>query len=249
MVPNIPHHFDKRPGDYPTNKKPKYGWRDDSGRPIHDIAADGTPICGRIRAKTKTPCQCRILCANGRCGLPGHGGGHVKGPLKHGRYSKFLPTRLAARYEAAINDDVLEYLRENVAVVVAMTQGKFQEFGEHSSAELWKAAQKACKAALAAMGRTRNPQANAALKELDAILTNGGGMQQKESESIKLMAEASRLGKAELARMQKLGQFITPQEAMANRAHWISLISKYVDHSALPKLADEIRTTGFARFG
>ena len=52
----------------------------------------GDPICG---AKTKTGAPCKgIPMANGRCRR--HGGVSTGPTLKHGRYSKFLPVRLAA---------------------------------------------------------------------------------------------------------------------------------------------------------
>jgi hypothetical protein len=40
--PNIPHHYERRPGDYPKHQAPKYGWRDDNGMPIHAIDKNGT---------------------------------------------------------------------------------------------------------------------------------------------------------------------------------------------------------------
>ena len=57
--------------------------------------------------------------SNGRCYM--HGGKHPRGiaspHLKHGRYSKDIPTRLAARYHEALTDPELLSLREDIALV------------------------------------------------------------------------------------------------------------------------------------
>ena len=76
-------------------------------------------ICG---AKTRkgTPCL-RAPMVNGRCNL--HGGktpiGAALPQFKTGRYSKYLPARLAERYHEAERDPELLSLRSELALVQA----------------------------------------------------------------------------------------------------------------------------------
>jgi len=240
MHPNIPHHFDRRPTDYPRPKPPKYGWRDDNGRPIHEIDEEGNPICGRLKADTKEPCQQTILSPNGRCRAPGHGGTSPGGPLKHGRYSRFIPTRLAASYESITNDDVINNVRENIALIVAMIQDKLAEMGEKSGAELWQAANKAFSAVRDAIYAHDQTSLLIALDQLSSILTNGTGVQQKEREILDLMVKASKLHKVEIHRLEKMKQFMTPEQMLANTGRVIAVLKKHVEPSVAARVAAEL---------
>ena len=100
--------------------------------------AKGQPICG---AKTRKgqPCEVTILMPNGRCRV--HGGttprGFASPQTKTGKYSKSAPTRMVAQYEAAMEDQKLMELREEVALLDAYIQDRLQRVDHGDSKALW----------------------------------------------------------------------------------------------------------------
>jgi hypothetical protein len=249
MHPNIPHHFERRPGDYPTKHTPAYGWRDDNGHAIHDIDDQGNPICGRISSMTGEPCRRngQFLSPNGRCVTPGHGGRAKGAPPLHGRYSKFLPTRLAAQYEEITGDDVICNVRENIALIAAMIQERLTELGEQTSAELWAKAVRIFEAAKGAIIENDETTLYIALDELGSVLKNGQGAQQKNQEILDLMMRSGNLTKVEITRIEKTGQFMTAREMLANGAQVIAILKKHVEPSVLAKVSAELGIATYAR--
>lgn len=82
----------------------------------------GDPIEGRCNAITRSNTYCeRYPMENGRCYL--HGGATPKGienaNFKHGKYSRDVPSRLAARYEQAERDPELLSLTGEIALMDA----------------------------------------------------------------------------------------------------------------------------------
>lgn len=72
--------------------------------------------------KKRSEDQCgSFAMANGKCAV--HGGKSLRGAdqpmFSHGRYSKYLPTRLLGQYQAARNDPDLLAMRDEVALIDA----------------------------------------------------------------------------------------------------------------------------------
>lgn len=95
--------------------------------------------CG---AKTRSGAPCRgAAMANGRCRL--HGGatpaGIASANFRHGRYSKDLPARLAARFTEAQADPELLSLRAEIALIDARTNELLAGIGSDSvrAAQVW----------------------------------------------------------------------------------------------------------------
>jgi hypothetical protein len=160
----------------------------------------------------------------------------------------FLPTRLAATYEEVTNDDVLHNVRENIAVIVSMIQEKLGGMGEDSSAELWGEAMMKYAAAKDAILRKDEAALYAQLDELGRVLANGAGVDQKERQILDLMARGGRLTKVELSRIEKMGQFMTSQQMLANQGMILAVIKKHVDPSVLAKIAHELGLAAHAKY-
>lgn len=102
-----------------------------------------TPLCG---AKTRSgqPCQNPPM-PNGRCRM--HGGkspvGLASPHTKTGRYSKDLPTRLAAHYEETAHDPELLSLRQDIRLIDALMKDDFGNLDTGESAEAWGKMQEA----------------------------------------------------------------------------------------------------------
>src|SRR3954470_5731126 len=75
--------------------------------------------CGARTRKGAGPCRQPGMAPSGRCRM--HGGKTPRGlasPLtKSGRYSRDLPTRVAARYENALADPELLSVRDDIALL------------------------------------------------------------------------------------------------------------------------------------
>jgi hypothetical protein len=85
------------------------------------VDEEGRRICGATKKRGGGRCQTRQVLSNGRCRM--HGGNQKRGlaspNLKTGRYSQDLPTRVLARYEAALSDPSLLSLKDDIALVQA----------------------------------------------------------------------------------------------------------------------------------
>lgn len=106
---------------------------------------NGKPICGARTKRKGTPCTQDPM-QNGRCRL--HGGatpGGIASPhFKTGRWSKHLPAQLAEHYQAALADQDLLALREDLALLdarLAQVLGKLREADaskiKETEAEVW----------------------------------------------------------------------------------------------------------------
>lgn len=94
-------------------------------------------LCG---AKTRGGGQCQNnAMANGRCRM--HGGktpvGLASPHIKTGRYSKDLPTRLAARYEETANDPDLLSVRHEIRLIDVLIMDNMTRLDSGESAEAW----------------------------------------------------------------------------------------------------------------
>lgn len=179
-------------------------------------------ICG-AKTNAGTPCRAQPM-PNGRCDK--HGGkstGH--GTLKHGRYSKFLPVRLAARYEEARQDVQLLSLSEEMALLDARLAEVLEGLDQAESALGW---QKAFDVWEKAKGADQAERL-ALFRELDDLLRHGLGQQQKWQEVATIMELRRKLAQTEAKRLADMQQFITAQQANLLVAALIRVVQENVD--------------------
>jgi hypothetical protein len=97
----------------------------------------------RCTAKSKQSGeQCKRNASTGRTVCAMHGGktpvGLASPHLKTGRWSKDLPTRMAALYEETAHDPELLSLRQDIRLIDALIQSKFDKLDTGESGEAWK---------------------------------------------------------------------------------------------------------------
>jgi hypothetical protein len=94
--------------------------------------------CGAKKRGKEEHCRAPAM-PNGRCRI--HGGKQPQGIARHnfktGRYSKYLPTRLSARYEEAISDPDLLALRDDIALLDTRLGGVVEALDTGESQEAW----------------------------------------------------------------------------------------------------------------
>jgi hypothetical protein len=136
------------------------------------------------------------------------------------------------------SDEVLNNVRENMAIVIAMIKSKFAAMGRGSSAELWATAKVALDGAKKGLSREGGPAS--ILAELEGILEDGASAQAREKEVLDLMTRCANLTKIELARIEKMGKFMTPEAMIANQKVVLSILKENVDAATLHKVANQL---------
>jgi hypothetical protein len=101
--------------------------------------------CEGRSKQTKLPCKNFAVVGRKFCRF--HGGHALTGSAhpsyKHGRYSRYLPIKVAARYLEAKNDKELLSLKDDIAVTEARLSELFERIGTGESGEVWKNLKKA----------------------------------------------------------------------------------------------------------
>lgn len=104
--------------------------------------------CNGTSKRTGKPCEARAMNGSAKCYF--HGGASLKGiahpNFKHGGRTRYMPERLAARYEEAIADPDLGSLKRNIALNEAIVREKLELLNAGGdSSEAWEIIAKALK--------------------------------------------------------------------------------------------------------
>ena len=106
-----------------------------------------------------------------------HGGRSLRGlshpGIKHGRYSKDLPTRLAADYHTALADPDLLSVRQQIAVQEARYRELLRRLQEGDAGTIWPALLKAQAAFRQARTASNIPAMHATMGEIEALIDQG----------------------------------------------------------------------------
>jgi hypothetical protein len=199
--------------------------------------------------KKRTGEQCGSFpMANGKCRV--HGGATPSGvalpQTKTGRYSKHLPTRLAARYEEARSDPDLLTLRDDIGLLDTRMGQVVGALDTGESKETWSAL-------LAIWGTfeeqfqslldTGEPpeEMEATVSKVSALVRAGLSESYVWAEIRSLMKQRAELVANERQRMVQLQQMITSEQAMVLLASLVSTIKRHVhDRDALAAISAEL---------
>ena len=203
---------------------------------------NGKRICG---AKTRkgTPCQ-RSPMSNGRCYL--HGGASLSGiaspRFKHGRYSKYLPPHLKARYQEALDDGELLALRDEIAVVNARISEIMDQLSRSEGGQLWLALQQNWAEFSTARSAGDNTGAASALIEIGQAIQRGATQQAIWAELLGVFEQRRRLVESERKRLVEMQQTITVERAMLLVGALQQIVRSHVsDRDTLAGIANDIR--------
>jgi hypothetical protein len=199
--------------------------------------------CGALVVKKGRPCT-RAAMANGRCQV--HGGmtphGVASPHFKHGRYSKYLPTRLADRYEEAERDPNLLRLDGEIALIDVRLRTVLDGLGRGESPDLWELLQEA-------WTNYEDGQANA-IDRIGGIIAQGIAEQHTWKELRSLIRDRVRLVESERKRLVELNQMITAEQAMLFMAAVVDTVRRYVsDRDALARISHDLRALSVRESG
>ena len=180
---------------------------------------------------------------NGRCRL--HGGKSLSGiasaTYKTGRYSKVLPTRLAARYAEAQHDPALLEMREDVALLDARLADLLGRVDTGESGAIWRNLQAARMEVLAAKKADDRIAQAIALNKLMDLISQGHTDYRAWGEVGSVLEQRRKLVESERKRLQEAQQTLTVEKAMLLIGAIGGIIKAHIhDRSILSKISADI---------
>jgi hypothetical protein len=197
----------------------------------------------QCRAKSKRSQErCKRWATPGREVCRMHGGRTLMGlaapRLKTGRYSKFLPTRLAAEYERAARDPELLALRHELAVVDVRINDLLGRVDTGEAGRLWHHARAAWQTFKHAQAEDRPLMQARAVLELDGLLEQTVGDYAAWHEIIQLIEQRRKLVESEVKRLVTMQQMMTKEQAMLWLGTLVAILKRHIgDRETLQKIS------------
>lgn len=198
----------------------------------------------RCGAKTRSgePCKQRAM-PNGRCRM--HGGkipqGFALPQTKTGRYSKHLPTRMLATFDAAQADPDLLALHAEIALVDARIADVLGRVDTGESGRIWQDL-KATFKELQEANRVRDTAtAGARLNDIGSLITRGHLDYAAWSDVRTLIEQRRKLVESERKRLTDMQQMMTSEQAMLLIARLYDSVTQHVsDRTILAAIAADL---------
>lgn len=197
----------------------------------------------RCRAKSKRSQErCKRWATPGREVCRMHGGRTLMGlaapRLKTGRYSKFLPTRLAADYERAAHDPELLALSHELAVVDVRIKDLLSRVDTGEAGEVWHHARAAWHTFKHAQAEDRPLMQARAAVQLDRLLEQAVGDYTAWHEIIQLIEQRRKLVESEAKRLVAMQEMMTKEQAMLWLGTLVAILKRHItDRETLQKIS------------
>lgn len=181
---------------------------------------------------------------NGRCRM--HGGKQVRGLAHHstttGRYSKHLPTRMLANFEASQSDPNLLALNHDIALIDARLSDVLGRVDTGESGHIWSEL-KATYKALQDANRTGDMvTARELLTDLGSLITRGHLDYAAWNDVRTLIEQRRKLVDSEGKRREKMQQMMTSEQAMLLMARLYDVVTRHVsDRATLAAIGTELQ--------
>lgn len=175
-----------------------------------------------------------------------HGGATPKGlaspHTKTGRWSRDLPTRLAAKYEEALKDARLLELRDELAVIDARLSELLAGLETGEAGAIWAALKRARR-------DFEDPEKrSAALAEILELIDRGAEEWQRWEDVFRTIERRARIAESERRRLVEMRQMITSEQAMLLLTAVVNTVQRHVkDPNALRAISadlDRLSSTG-----
>jgi hypothetical protein len=147
-----------------------------------------------------------------------HGGKTPRGDLlpqtTHGRYSKAMPTKLAAGFDAALKDAALLELREDVALSTAKVEEALRKLDRDESGALWLRLRKRKRELVKARAEGDTTEQAAALNDILQMIERGATDAEAARELQAAMNHRKSFVEAERRRLMDAHQVVTIERFM-----------------------------------
>jgi hypothetical protein len=185
---------------------------------------------GHAKQRHGEPCEGWAM--KGRDVCYHHGGksrlGAGSGTYKRGRYSKFLPSRMAADQQALLDDPKLLELAENIATVDARIIDLFKRVDHGEAGGLWRSAQEAFARLRQEQARNNPDGMMLALAQAERAIAQGAGDYQAWDELSKQFELRRKLCDSENRRITQAHEVLNANEAMVLMSQVVSTVQKHV---------------------
>jgi hypothetical protein len=162
--------------------------------------------------------QCQKAAMHGRRVCYHHGGkslvGAASGTYRHGKYSKVLPTRLAARYAESLANPALLSLKDDLAVCESRLADLLQRVDTGASGALWQALTQASAAFRTAMAAGDIPAMRDHVVAMHDLIQHGSADHATWQEIQRLWETRCRLTQAEVKLLMTQQQMVTTEQLM-----------------------------------
>lgn len=181
------------------------------------------------------------VCRMHGAGSPTHGrpGGR---PITHGRYSKRLPDRLAARYRESQRDPRLLELRDEINLLDARLGELLDHLPTGESGLRWRQVQMAFDNMTAVIAGGDAELFRLALDRLSRAVRGGDHEYQVWQEICQVIEQRKRLVESERKRLVDMQQMITAEHAFGLMTSIAAIIREYVrDGATLAAISTKLR--------
>lgn len=174
-----------------------------------------------------------------------HGGksliGQTSGTFRTGRYSKYLPTRLAAKYEAAQADPDLLALREEVTLIDARLSELVERVDTGESEALWQTLQ-GVYAQLELTLQARDVAKMATLiRRMGELIKAGSEDNEAWQDIFGAVEQRRKLVESERKRLVEMQSMISSERAMLLISALVNIIRTHVrDRDAMAAITADI---------
>lgn len=175
-----------------------------------------------------------------------HGGksprGMASASFKHGRYSKDLPTRLAGRYQEAVQDTRLLELRDEIALVDSRLGDLLARVDSGEAGLHWQRLHATWDEFSEAQRAKDTEGAGKAINELGRLIQRGASDYAAWHEVGIQLEQRRKLVESERKRLVEMQQMVTAERAMILLAAIVDVIRRHVsDKDALMAISADIR--------
>lgn len=205
-------------------------------------------VRARCNATSKTTGeQCRQYAIIGSTKCHYHGGKTPRAigspQFKTGRYSKYLPARLADRYHEASQDPELLALRDDIALLDSRLSELIQRVDSGESSALWETFKKTVRAYGKVRTARDRDKGDAAWGAVLDVLADADQDYSAWNEVITLIDLRSKLSERERKRLTDMQQMMTAEQALTLLGAVAGVIRKHVhDRNTLAAITADLRT-------
>jgi hypothetical protein len=194
------------------------------------------PISTPCGAKTRSGGSCRQpAMANGRCRM--HGGKSLAGvasaTFKDGRYSKYMPARLMARYHESEQDTELLNLKAEVSLVDARLADLLSRVDSGEAKTLWEKARKVNQEIQKAVHDENYGRLLMQCSELDYLIGSGLADHEAWYEIQALLDQRRKLVESERKRLVEMQQMVSAASAMTLATALLEAVRRNVTDRAV----------------
>lgn len=212
----------------------------DAGRDpfrVGQCRLDGRVICGGKGKRRQAPCLQPIICQNGRCRM--HNGKALRGiahpGYKHGRYSKYLPSRLIERYQQTVTDPEILNLTAEIALVDSRTADVLTRVDSGESGRRWRALSSARGEFIKAQRKDDKEAMGDAINDILLAIPQGKRDFEAWTEVVDLLERRRRLVESEQKRRMQMHSLVAVEEAYGSMEAIADAVKEAViEHVAEP---------------